>query len=309
MRGSDGRAVVRMGVLALLWGSTFLWIKVALDGLSPAQLTFTRCALGAGLLLVLCMHAKVGLPRGWAVWGRITIAALLCNALPFTLFSIGQQRLDSGLAGVLNATTPLWALLLGIGLGTERNVPAMRLAGLVTGFAGTLLIFAPWQRTGLASWHALALLGAALSYALAFTYMGRKLVGTGMNSLSIAAAQLVMATVLSTPAVLATGLDTPHLTVRTASAILVLGTFCTGITFYLTVRIIASEGATDAAVVGYLLPVVSVALGAVILNETVGVRLIAGMLVVLVGVALTRWRRHSPSATVATTIRSESRQP
>lgn len=296
------RALLRMAVLALLWGSTFLWIKIALEGLPPAWVTFLRCACGAALLLVLCRRAGLRLPRGRLLWSRLAVAALLCNALPFLLFSVGEQSVDSGVAGVLNATTPLWSLLIGLALGAGRRaVREPRLGGLLAGFAGVLLIFAPWHRSGLASWGALALLGAAASYALAFAYMGRRLIPTGAGALPLAAGQLTAATALSVPALLVTGTTGTAVTVRSTVAVLALGVLCTGVTFHLTVRIIADEGATDAATVGYLLPVVSVGLGALVLDESVGARVVAGMLVVLVGVGLTRsrglrlrpWRRHA----------------
>ncbi|WTQ47511.1 DMT family transporter [Actinacidiphila glaucinigra] len=279
-----------MGVLALLWGSTFLWIKIALEGLPPAWVTFLRCAFGAALLLVLALRAGLRLPRGRALWGRLTVAALLCNAAPFLLFSVGEQSVDSGVAGVLNATTPLWSLLIGLALGTERGIRGPRLGGLLAGFAGVLLIFAPWHRSGLVSWGALALVGAAASYALAFAYMGRRLAAAGTGTLPLAAAQLTAATALSVPALFVTGTGGIAVTLRSSVAVLVLGVLCTGVTFHLTVRIIADEGPTDAATVGYLLPVVSVGLGALVLDEPVGGRVVAGMLVVLAGVGLTRVR-------------------
>lgn len=110
-----------MATLALLWGSGFLWIKVALDhGLSPAHLTVTRCALGTAVLLLLARGARQRLPRSRALWLHVTVAALFCNAIPFALFALGEQTVDSGIAGVMNATTPLWSLLLGAVLGTDR---------------------------------------------------------------------------------------------------------------------------------------------------------------------------------------------
>ena len=107
------------------------------------------------------------LPRGRALSARIVVAAFFCNALPFTMFSIGQQTIDSGVAGVLNATTPLWSLLLGLLIGTERGIRPIRLTGLVLGFGGTVLIFAPWQQAGSIGWGALAIVVAAASYAVA----------------------------------------------------------------------------------------------------------------------------------------------
>jgi drug/metabolite transporter (DMT)-like permease len=283
-----GRGVLRLGVLALLWGSGFLWIKLALTGLSPVQITVIRCVLGAAVLVVMARAGRQRMPR--KLWGHLVVAAFFCNALPFLLFAIGEQTVDSGVAGVLNATTPLFSVLIGLAIGTERGITPVRVVGLILGFAGVLLIFAPWQQHGLAGVGALALLAAATSYAVAFAYMGRKLVGKG-GPIAVSAAQLTAATGLS--AVMLPFDDTPATPNATAIvAVVVLGVFGTGITFVLNYRIIEDEGPTSAATVGYLLPVVSVALGAIVLDEPLTPRIVAGMAVVLVGVALTRLSRN-----------------
>ncbi len=297
MSGVAGRtwALVRLAVLALLWGSTFLWIKLALHGLSPVQVTFVRCVLGSAVLLVLCSRAHRRLPRDGAIWGHLFVAALFCNALPFFLFSDAERTVSSGLAGVLNATTPLWSLLIGVLIGTERGLRPVRSGGLALGFAGTVLIFAPWEQTGAVGWGALAIVGAAASYAVGFTYMGRHLVGKGLPTISLSAAQLTAATGLTALTLPAGGLDPVHFHPTALVAAVVLGVFATGVTFHLTYRIIADEGATNAATVGYLLPVVSVVLGVVVLGEHLNARIVAGMAVVLVGVAMTRRRPSAPA--------------
>jgi drug/metabolite transporter (DMT)-like permease len=300
---TDGRrgSLVRMAGLALLWGSAFLWIKLALNsGLTPFQIAFVRSALGAAVLLVLARSAHQRLPRDRGTWGRLAVAALFCNALPFLLFGIGERTVDSGLAGVLHATTPLWSVLIGTVIGTERGVGPVRLGGLFLGFAGTLVIFAPWQTTGLLSGGALALLAASASYAVGFAYMGSRLTGRGTDPLALSAAQLLAATALAAPGVLAGGAAPVELDPRAVLAVAVLGIFSTGLTFYLSYRLIADEGATSAATVGYLLPVVSVALGAVVLDEELGPRVFAGAAVVLAGVAATRWRKRPPSRSPST---------
>ncbi|MEU5045882.1 DMT family transporter [Streptomyces griseorubiginosus] len=279
-------STLRMGVLALLWGSGFLWIKLALDhGLSPAQITIARCALGTAVLFLLARAAGQRLPRSRATWGHLIVAALFCNAVPFALFAVGEQTVDSGVAGVLNATTPLWSLLIGVLLGTDRGLRPLRLTGLLLGFAGTVLIFAPWHRSGLLTWGALALLAAAASYAVAFAYMARKLT-SGQAPLAYSAAQLLMATAWTTLSVPLAGPVEADLTAL--GAVTALGILGTGVTFYLNYRLIADEGPVAASTVGYLLPVVSVTLGAVLLDERVGLRVLLGMGIVLIGVALTR---------------------
>ncbi|MFG2460951.1 DMT family transporter [Streptomyces sp. NPDC048523] len=291
------RGGVRVAVLALLWGSTYLWIELALRGLSPLQVTFVRCLLGALVLTVACYASGRRMPRGRTVWRHIVVAAFFCNALPFALFSLGQQTVDSGLAGVLNATTPLWSIALGLALGSERGLRPVRLAGLLLGFTGTIVILAPWQSAGATGWGALAILGAAASYAVAFTYMGRTLVRRGTPTISLSAAQLVAASGLTAVALPIGGLESIDPGPAVVAAALVLSVFCTAITFHLTYRIINDEGATNAAVVGYLLPVVSVLLGAVALGEGLSVRVVLGMAVVLVGVGMTR-RKDTSAPTV-----------
>lgn len=293
----------RVALLASLWGSTFLWTDLALRGLSPLQVAFTRCVLGALVLVAACCVSGRRLPRGLTVWRHLTVAAFFCNALPFALFSVGQQTVSSGMAGVLNATTPLWSIALGLVLGSERGVRPARLAGLVLGFVGTVVLFAPWQSGTATGWGALAIVGAAASYAVAFTYMGRTLVGRGTPTVALSAAQLVAASGLTAAAVLPFGGAVVPVAPGAAvvAAAVVLGVCCTAATFHLTYRIINDEGATNAAVVGYLLPVVSVVLGVVVLGEQLNARVLVGMAVILLGVALTRRVAPQPPVTVAAT--------
>ncbi|MEV4317513.1 DMT family transporter [Actinocrispum sp. NPDC049592] len=287
--GSRG-TLIRMMVLALVWGSSFLWIKFALQSFAPAQLALLRIALGTAVLLVMCWISRDRLPRGGKVWAKLAVAAFFGNSLPFFLFGVGEQTVDSGVAGVLNATTPLWAVLIAVLLRDERKLFSVRMLGLLLGFAGTLLIFAPWQSHGLASWGALAILAAAASYAVAYIYIARQLSGRGSTPIALSAAQLVPATGLSVLALPIGGFAPVTLHPWSVIAVVILGVFGTGVAIAVNYRLIADEGPVTATTVGYLLPVVSVLLGAVVLHEPVTLRVIAGMVVVLVGVGLTRWQ-------------------
>lgn len=283
-------SLARFITLALMWGSSFLWIKIGLGGLSPVQITLIRLVLGAGLMLGLVYATHAKLPRGWRSWAKILVPASFGSSVPFTLFALGERSVDSGVAGVLNATTPLWALLIALVLGTERQLGVVRTVGLLLGFGGTLLIFAPWQAAGLASWGALACLMAAISYAISYTYIARHLSGT-LSPAALSAAQLsggVVLVLIVSP--VAGGLDPVHLSAGPLIAVAALGVASTGVAFLLNNRLIADEGAVTATSVGYLLPVVSVLLGSLFLGEHLNIRIVAGMLVVLAGVALSR--RH-----------------
>ena len=289
---SGGRgSLIRMGLLALFWGSSFLWIKLALHGLSPVQITLVRLVTGGGLVLAICLITRDRLPRGRKVWGHLVVAAVFGNVLPFTLFGVGERTVDSGVAGVLNATTPLWALLIGILVGTERLLTPIRVGGLLLGFAGTLLIFAPWQSAGLMSWGALALLGAAISYGIVFVYIGAFLAGRGGSPVALSAAQLLTAAGLTALTIPVAGLQPVHVQPLALIAAVILGVFGTGLAYVMNYRLIVDEGPTNASTVGYLLPVVSVVLGAIFLSEAITARVVAGMVVVLLGVAMTKWQR------------------
>ncbi|UVS82074.1 putative inner membrane transporter YedA [Actinokineospora sp. UTMC 2448] len=307
MVGGRG-TLIRMGLLALMWGSSFLWIEIALTGLSPVQISVARCVLGALVLVGLCYAAGKRLPRDWRAWGHMTLAAVFANALPFTLFAVGQQTVDSGVAGVINATTPLWQLVIGLMLGTDRGMGGIRLLGLLLGFGGTLLIFAPWN-AGLMGWGALVILAAAISYAVAYAYIDHTMKGRGVAPIAMSATQLVSATWLVALALPVGGLQPVSLTWQVILAIAVLGVFGTGFAFALFYRLLSDEGPTNASVVGYLLPVVSVLLGALFLGEDLNLRIIAGMVIVLAGVAMTRIPRRPPTTPAVLAVEDEPRAP
>jgi drug/metabolite transporter (DMT)-like permease len=307
-------SAVRFVSLALIWGSSFLWIKMALGGLSPIQIALIRLVLGTAVIVGLAMLTHTKLPRDRKIWSRMVVPALFGNAIPFTLFGLGERSVDSGVAGVLNATTPLWTLLITLVIGTEHRLGAVRLIGLLLGFVGTLVIFAPWRlggmagemhAAGLASWGALACLVAAISYAISYAYIGKNLVGK-LSPIAMSASQLGGGIVLVAVALpFAGGLDAVRLGVGPLVAVSILGVFGTGAAFVLNNRLIIDEGVTTATSVGYLLPVVSVLLGVFFLHEPLNVRIVAGMAVVLVGVALSRRRPVAPVSLVAqTSLRS-----
>lgn len=299
---SGGATLVRMGLLALCWGSSFLWIKMGLASFTPIQMTFLRLVFGAAVLVTLCYAGRNRLPRDRKLWGHLAVAALVGNAVPFTLFAVGERSVDSGVAGVLNATTPLWVLVIAIMLRTEKDLSATKIGGLFLGFAGTLLIFSPWE-VSFASWDALLILFAAMLYAVSFAYIGRFISGRGVAPIVLSASQITAALGLMTLTLPVAWLEPVHLRWDAAVAVAILGIFGTGFAFALNYRIITDEGPTNAATVGYLLPVVSVLLGALFLSEKLTPHVVAGMVVVLAGVALTRVRRRQvePPAPVQVT--------
>ncbi|GAA0525401.1 multidrug transporter [Saccharopolyspora subtropica] len=278
---------LRIGALALLWGSSFLLIKLALGALSATQVALVRIVLGTGVLLGLCALRGLRLSGDRQLWRRVAVAALFGSALPWVLFGLGEQTVDSGLTGVLNATTPLWTALFGL-FAAREAMPPLRAAGLLLGFVGVVVLFAPWQAGDLLDGGVLACLAAAASYGVAYVYIGRKLTGHGVPPLPLAAMQMTAATGFALVALPLDGLRPVHWDPVGLAAVAALGVFGTGIAFAINFRVISDEGATTASTVTYLMPLVSVLLGWLLLDEQLGPRMLLGMAMVLLSVALTR---------------------
>jgi len=285
-------SVIRFALLALLWGSSFLLIAVALEGLSPAQIVLARMCVGALVLLAIVRVQGLGLPRERGLWGHFAVAAVIANLIPYFLFAWAERTTPSSVAGALNATTPLFTLGLSVGLGQERRSTGARLAGLVVGFLGALVVLAPWQEAGPLGTRAgqLACLAAAFSYAVSYVYVGRFITGRGFAPLALSAGQLVTgAALLLVASPLYAGTPVAA-TPQVIAAVLALGALGTGLAYLLNYRLITDEGPTIASTVSYFLPVVAVILGVVVLDEPLTWNLAAGGALVLLGVALAQER-------------------
>ncbi|MFF3854019.1 DMT family transporter [Micromonospora sp. NPDC002575] len=290
-------SMARLAALALLWGSGFLWIKLALRGFSPVQIVFVRLALGSLVLIPLALHRGLRFPVERATWGHLSVAALVANAIPYTLFGVGERTVDSHLAGVLNATTPLWTALVAFLAGTDRTVTWRRGAGLTLGFIGTLVILVPGESVGgLAGPGGLAILSASASYGVSYVYMGRFLTGSGLSPIVLSAAQLAAGTALMGLALPLGGLTAPHWRLDAVVSLVVLGILGTGVAYVLNYRLIGDEGPTVASATTYLLPVVAVVLGVLVAAEQVTVSMVVGALLVLGGVALMKRPETRPVA-------------
>jgi drug/metabolite transporter (DMT)-like permease len=281
--------LLRVAALAVIWGSGFLWIKIGLRGFTPVQVTWARLALGALVLAVLLMRAGTVLPRGRALWGHLTMAALLGNAVPYLLFGVAEQTVASNLAGAINATTPIWTLAFALAARTERRVTPLRMVGLGLGLAGGVVIFEPWRADGGSGvLGAVLCLLASMSYGAGYVYIGRFLSGTGLTPTVLSMAQLTAATGWLTLALPAGGFAAPQWRADAVVSVLVLGAIGTGVAYVLNYRIIADDGPVLASTVTYLLPVVAVVLGALVLDEPLTPTMVAGVVIVLLGVALSR---------------------
>jgi drug/metabolite transporter (DMT)-like permease len=277
--------LLRLYLLAVLWGSGFLFVKLALRGLSPVQIVLGQLTLGAVVLLLTLAVRRQPLPHIGPLWAYLTGMAVLANIAPYMLFSWSEQRISSGLAGVLSATTPLCTLVLARLFGVGR-LSVARVLGLVLGLAGVVLLAAPWHdgHRAVSLAGVLAALGAAACYAGSYVYVRRLLTNRGTTPLVLSAVQLSAGAVLL-------GVVTPWIGRRPVTlsgtvvlSVVALGVVSTGIAYVLNYRLIQDEGPTAASMTNYLTPVVAVLLGVIFVDERLSWNLAVGTGVVLLGV-------------------------
>ena len=288
--------------LAAIWGSSFMFIKVAVREVTPAEVVFGRVFVGT-LALVPAAPFLLGWRRTLAALRRFAWPLLLLGifnaALPFWLLAWSEKRLDSGLAGVLQASMPLFTAVLVYGFSRNDRVTGLRLAGVVVGFLGVLLLVGAQPRGDVLS--ALAVLLTALLYAGSSVYAGARLreapvLVTSLGSLAFATLAMLPLGLSQLPQ------DMPSW--KAIGSIVALGGAGLSVAYLLYFTLIAGSGAPYAALVTYLVPALALFYGAVFLSEPVTVSALGGLALILVGVALgtgtlrfPRQRRELPTET------------
>ncbi|WP_078874498.1 DMT family transporter [Streptomyces sp. NRRL F-5702] len=282
---------VRFVALSLIWGFSFLLIKVGTEGYAPFQVTFGRLLAGTAVLVAAMAMRRERLPRSARTWGHLTVAALLLNALPFSLFSYAELTIPSTLAGICNATSPLWGMALSVVALSEDRPTRRRVAGLGVGFLGVLTVLGAWQGfSGLdLPGTGMALL-ASFCYPVGWIYVRRTLAGTGSSTLALTGSQLLLGTVqLAVVTPLFTSAPTSFPVLPTLS-VLALGALGTGLAVLLQYGLVQEVGPTTAQMVTYFIPVIATAAGVALLGEQLSWNTPVGALIVLIGAALTQSR-------------------
>jgi drug/metabolite transporter (DMT)-like permease len=286
-------------LLALIWGASFMFIKVELDaGIAPVHIAFLRCAFGAPALLLILWATKDRLPRDRALLRHLVVLGTLMNAAPFALFAYGETEVSSLLAGIFNALTPLMTLLFSIGLLPEEPVTGEKLAGLGVGFLGVLVVLAPWHGLGGGSLAgALACIGAACCYGLAFPYLRRHVSGRPETGVAVSAAQVTIGGLILLVFTPFAGLPDEVPGVWAWLSILALGALGTGVAYILNFNVVRQAGAQTGSMVTYLVPVFAVIFGVTILGEPLSWHEPVGGALIITGVALAQGvlRRRQPS--------------
>ncbi|MDB4967333.1 MAG: EamA family transporter [Myxococcales bacterium] len=280
----------RFLALTLIWGASFLFIKIGVEALAPIQVAFGRMAFGTIALLLATAVRKERLPGSLRVWAQLFVAAALLNTVPFTLFAYAEQRIPSALASIGNATTPLFTLLFALFMLPDERPTAQRTVGLVIGFAGVMVVLRAWR--GLSAGPdvsgMLLVLAAAACYGLGGVYLRRNLSSSGYSSLALSAAQLLVGTLQLIVLVPLLSTTPAHIPTRAILAIFTLGAFGTGVAYLLQYGLIRTAGATVASTVTYFIPIVSIILGVLLLGEHLAWNAPVGAAIIIAGALVSR---------------------
>jgi drug/metabolite transporter (DMT)-like permease len=290
---------VKFIALAFIWGSSFLLMKIGLRSLAPLQISGLRILSGAAILLLLLSATGGGLPRDWRIWGHLMVTGFFLGGLPFSLFALGEERVSSALAGIGNSITPVATVLFSLMLLPADRIGSRKIIGVLLGFAGVVVITQPWQSQGRPDLLGFGMtLVAGMSYGVGWTYTKRFLGRADFGGLTLPAAQM-----LTSAGQMLVVLPVWWLTQRThlslaapwslhpdpsggsalwpVLAVLALGVIGTGIAMSFQYDVVRAAGPTVGASVTYLIPVVSVALGVLVLGERLQWPQFAGAAVVL----------------------------
>ena len=277
-----------LAILALIWGGAFFFIGVAVRHVPPLTYVWLRLAIAALAMWAFLWFKgeKLGLPR--RVWGSILLLALLNNAIPFTLFGWSQTHIASGLASILNATTPIWGVLVAHFLTHDERMSPRKIAGVLLGFGGVATMIGPalLSKLGASALPQLACVAAALCYALAAVW-ARRFRKMGLSPISVTTGQLTAGALMMLPVAFIVDKPLTHAfpPLSAWGAIVALALFCTAFGYVLYFRLIDSSGATNALLVTLLVPPVAILLGALFLGESLAAQDFIGLGLIALGLA------------------------
>lgn len=275
-------------VLALIWGNSFVFIKLGLQSLTPAGVVLSRLFLGAITMLVISAVLRSPLPSR-RHWRPMFVAAALMTSAGWVLFAFSEQYVSSAFAGIMNGATPLLTLVVIMIAFPEEHPTPQRVVGLVVGFLGVLVVVGVWQGLGgatLVGFVACAL--AVTGYGIAYPYVRRHL-ATGSEALgpmTFATGLMVMGTLQIAPVAAITGFSHAPITSSVVLAMVALGVLGSGIAYILNLRVVTDTDSTTASTVTYVIPLVAVVAGAVLLGEPLTWSEGVGGAIVLLGAAI-----------------------
>jgi drug/metabolite transporter (DMT)-like permease len=273
--------------LGIVWGCSFIFIKLGLEFLTPFGVAFVRCALGAATLLAWARYKKIALPKSRKIWLHLWVVSLLLNVIPGVFFALAETEVTSILAGIINAVTPLMTLLA-IALVTRDEKPKFyQVLGILIGFVGVLTVLGAWKGLGENPlWAILVLLAAVTCYGFSFPYSRRFILPHKIQPESMAAAQVTTGAITLLPFFLFDGISQAAYLPGPVFAMLALGIFGSGFAYIWNFKIMTIAGSAIASSVTYLTPVVAVIVGVIFLKESLFWYEPVGALIVLFAVAI-----------------------
>jgi drug/metabolite transporter (DMT)-like permease len=277
--------------LGVVWGCSFIFIKLGLEFLTPFGVAFGRCALGAITLLIIVKIKKIKLPNDKSTWQKLWILSMLLNVIPGILFAYAEVHVTSVLAGIINATTPLATLIVMLIAFREEKLKVEQIIGLIIGAIGVMVVLGIWQGVGENQLTGvIALLIAVTCYGISFPYTVRNIIPLGLKPEAAATTQLIMAAITLLPFYLFDGISQDYYRPATFLAMLALGILGSGIAYIWNFSIIAAAGSSIASSVTYLTPVVAIIVGWVFLGEALSWYEPVGALLVIIGAAISQGR-------------------
>lgn len=281
--------------LGFMWGSSYLFIKLAVDSFATFTLVALRLLIGAVFLWAVIRATRTPLPPRGRIYGHLIVMSIINITIPFALITWAEQSVDSALAAILNSTVPLMVIVIAPMFLPDEPIRLNGVLGLAIGFAGVVLIVSPGLADAASTLPGqIALLGSSLSYALGNVYSKRTI--RGVPAMIPAVFQVTFALIIVS--VIALVLERPWVTSRPDLeawfSVIWLGILGSGAAYLAYFRLLLVWGATRTALVAYVLPVVGIVLGFLVRQEPIGVTLIAGTALVIAGVALVngRWGRR-----------------
>ncbi len=290
-----------LAILSLLWGSSFIFNDIAVRELPTLTVVVARVVLAALILLAVMRLTGARLPTDRSIWRALLLLGLINNALPFCLIVWGQTHIAAGLASILNATTPLFGVVVAHYFTGDEKLTAGRLAGVIVGFAGVAVMIGAdaLHSIGVDIFAQLAVLAAAFCYAVGTVY-ARRFRKLGMSPLATATGQVTASSLLLVPVMLM--VDQPW-TLPPPSMVAIgslagVAALSTALAYIIYFRILSTAGATNLLLVTFLIPVTTVFLGIVLLGEMLYPKHVAGMAMIGAGLALidgrpVRWLRRA----------------
>jgi len=277
--------------LGIVWGCSFIFIKLGLEFLTPIGVAFGRVSLGALTLVLWARFKGIALPKGHIMWFHLWVVALLLNVIPGILFAVAETEVTSILAGIINAVTPLMTLLAIMIAFQEEKPKIYQVVGLLTGFLGVLTVLGAWQGLGENPPGAvIALLCAVACYGVSFPYSRKFVLPKKLQAESLAAGQLAIGAITLLPMYLMDGIAKDNYRPGPVFAMLTLGILGSGFAYIWNFKIMEAAGSAIASTVTYVTPVVAVIVGILFLGENITWYEPVGGLIVLLGAAISQNR-------------------